>query len=149
MTTTDTELSEPSTERSVELEPSVAYEGVYDPAEVDSIFKGLWAEAVDEAGGPMRVVPGVVYRLHEDLRLAHVRIVRRRGKSTSGVTRAPSIQVVTKPTENEDGSLTITCACGCGETMSVKKFPTIKGGGRGSVSRACEARIKAERKAAK
>lgn len=49
-----------------------------------------------------------------------------------------SVQNVARPTEHEDGTMSITCSGPCGQTQPVNKYPTLKNGGRGTVCRACE-----------
>jgi hypothetical protein len=68
---------------------------------------------------------------------------------TGARKRVGPAQQLARPVETEEG-MVITCAGPCGQTQSVKKYPTIKGGGpanRGTVCRACEKQRRTERKA--
>jgi hypothetical protein len=137
-----------TTLRRGEPEPSAYYDGALTPADIDARFKAAFAKAADEHGGMFTIPGGIVRDLQEDHRRAHVRLLGPPGAVRGPATPRQSIQSEARPTEHEDGSLTIVCAGPCGEEKPVSKFPTLKGGNgrRGTVCRACEAAIRAEKK---
>jgi hypothetical protein len=118
--------------------PSSDYDGVLDASEVGPRFKALWAAAIAEhaGGNPYGMPRDITRRLHEDMRLAYVRAGS--GAATHSATPRVRIQSVATPNPDDDGA-TITCAGPCGERQSIRKYPTLKGGGRGTVCRACAA----------
>lgn len=91
-------------------------------------------------------VPRVILRHDSETGLPIVRepdgsVTRPRNASVP----RPKVQTIAVPNKDDDGA-TITCTGPCGQRQAHQKFPTLKGGGRGSVCRACETAGRAERK---
>lgn len=131
-------------------DPCPAFDGCNTDESVNDRFREGWAFAVIVYGDRFRVAPWFARQWGEELRRAHVRTVAvRDGRRRGAVVARERVQSVARPTEHGDGSLSIMCAGPCGAEKPVNKFPTMKGGGRGTVCRECAAAIRAERKAAK
>lgn len=118
-----------------EQTPSPAYDDCRTVEQANIRYKELFAKHNVETKGMNR---GAWSELLEDHRRALLRILHGNSSDTEDHPRRQRVQVV-RPTEHDDGSMTIVCAK-CGEEKPTKKFPTLSGkpGVREGTCRECK-----------
>ena len=145
MTTTTLLEPSPATDKA----PSSAYDGV--PLhQISHRYREIYADAAERHGGKFKVPYAEITAMSEDQRRAYWRLIHDRGSTAPRVKVQGVAEIVVTDTDLE----VITCQGECGETMPVKKFPTLKAvvnpdgtktTPRGNVCRECEAKGRSER----
>jgi hypothetical protein len=115
--TTDT-ITDRLTTLTREPAPSAVYDGARTAAEVDDIYRNIWATNPPTTSDEH-------WAILEDHRRAHVRVARPDAVRTIRAPRGNRSQKA-EVAVTDDGALVITCRV-CGETKPERKFPTLSG----------------------